>query len=59
VNRAVPDLVQSAGAIYLRGTTLHGREALRACFMHYATTTDDVDQIIPAVLHAASQLPSS
>ncbi len=58
VNRAIPGLVQSAGDVYLRGTVLNGREALRVCFMHYGTTTDDVDCILPAVLRAASQLPT-
>lgn len=55
-NRAIPALIQSAGDIYLRGTILQGREALRVCFMHYGTSADDVDRIIPAVLDAASQL---
>ena len=58
VNRAVPGLIQAAGDIYLRGTVVHGAEALRACFMHHATTDDDVDHIVPAVLRAAHQLAS-
>ena len=47
VNRAIPGLIQAAGDIYLRGTVVHGAEALRACFMHHATTSDDVDRIVP------------
>ncbi len=55
-NHAIPALIQSAGDIYMRGTILGGREALRVCFMHCGTSTDDVDRIVPAVLDAASQL---
>lgn len=55
VNRAIPDLVHGQGDMYLRGTVVHGQEALRVCFMHYGTTDDDVDRIIPAVLAAANQ----
>ncbi len=32
---------------------------MRACFMHYGTTDDDVDQIVPAVLRVAHDLRSS
>jgi glutamate/tyrosine decarboxylase-like PLP-dependent enzyme len=56
VNRAIPDVVQTAGDLYLRGTVVHGSEALRACFMHPATTADDVDHIVPAVLRAAHEV---
>jgi glutamate/tyrosine decarboxylase-like PLP-dependent enzyme len=59
VNRAIPGVVQSAGDVFLRGTVVHGAEALRACFMHHATTTDDVDRIVPAVLRAAHELASA
>ncbi len=58
VNRALPGLIGSAGDVYLRGTVVNGAEALRACFMHHATTTDDVDHIVPAVLRAARRLVS-
>ena len=56
VNSAIPGVIQAAGAIYVRGTVVHGAEALRACFMHHATTADDVDHIVPAVLRAACEV---
>jgi glutamate/tyrosine decarboxylase-like PLP-dependent enzyme len=54
LNRLLPDLVQQRGEVFLTGARVRGREAIRACFMHYGTTDADVDRIVPAVLAAAA-----
>ncbi|HUP75432.1 MAG TPA: aminotransferase class V-fold PLP-dependent enzyme [Acidimicrobiales bacterium] len=56
LNRAIPAAVQRAGDVFLIGTRVGGREALRACFMHFDTSDHDVDRIIPAVIRAADEL---
>jgi aromatic-L-amino-acid/L-tryptophan decarboxylase len=56
VNAGIPTIVNRAGEVYLRGTTSHGREVLRACFMHAGTTDVDVDRIVPEVRRAAAEL---
>lgn len=53
-----PIALQQADEVFLIGTRVNQREAMRACFMHYGTTDDDVDQIVPAVLRAAKDLGS-
>lgn len=55
INRALPAALDP-DTIFLRGTVVQGREVLRACFMHHATTPDDVDRIVPAVIQAAHRL---
>ena len=56
LNRAIPTAVQRAGDVFLIGARVGEKEALRACFMHFGTSNDDVDRIIPAVLRAADEL---
>jgi glutamate/tyrosine decarboxylase-like PLP-dependent enzyme len=56
VNRALPLAVQHAGDVFVTGARVDGREVVRACFMHHATTDDDVDRIVPAVLAEARRL---
>ena len=56
LNRAIPAAVQRAGDVFVIGTRVGAREVLRACFMHFSTTDDDVDRIVPAVLRAADEL---
>jgi glutamate/tyrosine decarboxylase-like PLP-dependent enzyme len=55
-NRAIPEVVQRAGEVFIIGTRFADREVLRACFMHFATTDVDVDRVVPAVLSAAEGL---
>jgi glutamate/tyrosine decarboxylase-like PLP-dependent enzyme len=56
LNRAIPAAMQREGEVFLIGTRIGEREALRACFMHFDTTAHDVDRIIPAVFRAADEL---
>jgi glutamate/tyrosine decarboxylase-like PLP-dependent enzyme len=55
LNRRLPETIQEMGEVFLTGARIGGREAIRACFMHYGTTDADVDRIVPAVLAAASR----
>lgn len=55
-NRLLPERIQLGGDVFLTGTRVGGREALRACIMHYGTTASDVDRIVPAVLAAARSM---
>jgi glutamate/tyrosine decarboxylase-like PLP-dependent enzyme len=55
-NRRLPEVVQRMGDVFLTGAKVDGREAIRACFMHDATTDADVDRIVPAVLAAARSM---
>lgn len=56
MNRVIPLRVQEAGDVFLTGMQLHGREAIRACIMGYATDDSDIDRIVPAVASAARAL---
>ena len=55
LNRAVAVAVQREGDVFLIGARVGEQEVLRACFMHFASSDDDVDRIIPAVLRAADE----
>jgi glutamate/tyrosine decarboxylase-like PLP-dependent enzyme len=58
-NQRIPLIVQQAGDVFLTGTRVDGREAIRAAFMHYDTSDRDVDRIVPAVLAAARRSAES
>ena len=53
--RAVIDAVQRDGTCWLSGTTWHGMCAMRISVSSWATTSDDVDRSIEAILRAASE----
>jgi len=48
-NKAIMENVQSGGEAFLSGTVLHGRFALRACILHYATTEEDIRALLDVV----------
>lgn len=48
--------VNARGRAYLSNATLHGRFALRACFVNHRTTPEDVDTMVAEVLAAAADL---
>ncbi|MFP2927878.1 pyridoxal phosphate-dependent decarboxylase family protein [Pyxidicoccus sp. 3LG] len=48
--------VNARGRVYISNATLHGRFALRACFVNHRTTPEDVDTVVTEVLAAAAEL---
>jgi len=48
--------LNARGRVYLSNATLHGRYALRACFVNHRTRPEDVAAIVPEVLSAAAAL---
>ncbi|HVJ33397.1 MAG TPA: aminotransferase class V-fold PLP-dependent enzyme [Terriglobia bacterium] len=48
--------VISRGRVYLSNATVHGKFALRACFVNHRTTDDDVRAIVSEVIAAADEL---
>jgi hypothetical protein len=44
------------GRVFLTGTVLRGRFALRACVFHYGTTEADVDALIDIVRETGAHL---
>jgi aromatic-L-amino-acid/L-tryptophan decarboxylase len=56
LNKGIMERVQADGSVFLTNSMLGGRFALRACILHYGTTEQDIDKILPAVKDAATQL---
>jgi glutamate/tyrosine decarboxylase-like PLP-dependent enzyme len=54
LNRRILDTVQRQGHVYLTGTELHGRLALRACIVNFRTRESDLDALVDAVRSAAA-----
>jgi glutamate/tyrosine decarboxylase-like PLP-dependent enzyme len=52
--RSVVEAVQNDGTCWLSGTTWHGMAAMRISVSSWATTSDDVERSIEAILRAAS-----
>jgi glutamate/tyrosine decarboxylase-like PLP-dependent enzyme len=57
--RAVMEAVQSDGTCWLSGTTWHGMSAMRISVSSWATTSDDVERSIDAILRAAASASTS
>jgi aromatic-L-amino-acid decarboxylase len=55
-NLAILRRVIENGVVYLSNATIHGRFALRACFVNHRTQPSDVGQIVPEVLQAVREL---
>ena len=55
-NLAILRRVIGNGIVYLSNATIHGRFALRACFVNHRTQPADVAQIVPEVLKAAREI---
>jgi aromatic-L-amino-acid decarboxylase len=59
INREIPALLQSRGNVFLTGTELRGRSALRVCMLNPATTQEDlaflIDEIRTVGNHLAGQ----
>lgn len=56
LNREILNLLQEEGRVFLSGTQLRGRFALRACVLHHATTEADVDAVADEVVRIGRQL---
>ena len=54
LNRLVLDVVQREGRVYLTGTELRGRLALRACHVNFRTREADLDALLQAIREAAA-----
>ena len=59
LNRRIVDELQSAGRVFVTGTELDGRFAIRAATLHYGTTAEDlrvlVDEVVAAGWRAANR----
>ena len=55
LNRTVLDAVQAEGRVFLTGTELHGRFALRACIVNFRTREPDLDALLDAIRRAHGQ----
>ncbi|MEO7001044.1 MAG: pyridoxal-dependent decarboxylase [Ktedonobacterales bacterium] len=56
LNRALVPYLQSAGDVFLTGTTLHERFALRVCILHDATTEVDLRALLTHVRQAGQAI---
>jgi aromatic-L-amino-acid/L-tryptophan decarboxylase len=56
LNKEIMERVQADGSVFLTNSILGGRFALRACVLHYGTTKQDIDQILPALKDAAARI---
>ena len=56
LNKALAERVQAEGRVFLTGTTLRTRFALRACVLHYGTTEADVDCLVDTVRETGARL---
>ena len=55
-NEAILKRVIERGRVYLSNATIHGRFALRACFVNHRTRPEDVREIVSEVVAAAGEL---
>jgi glutamate/tyrosine decarboxylase-like PLP-dependent enzyme len=54
-NRALLDSVQQEGRVFLTGTELKGRFALRACIVNFRTRESDLDVLVDAIRSVAQR----
>src|SRR4029077_19852498 len=55
-NRALLEAVQHDGRVFLTGTELAGRFALRACIVNFRTGTRDLEILIETIRDTARQM---
>jgi glutamate/tyrosine decarboxylase-like PLP-dependent enzyme len=58
LNLAVIDGVRATDRAFLSSTRLHGRVAIRFCFVNWRTTTADVEEVVRLVLEVGQRLSS-
>jgi aromatic-L-amino-acid/L-tryptophan decarboxylase len=54
-NRALLDAIQNEGHVFLTGTELQGRFALRACIVNFRTKEADLDALLDTIRGAAAR----
>ena len=59
LNRRVMEQLQTDGDVFLTGTVVRGRFALRACVLHYQTSEADLEALIDAVRATSASLVGS
>ena len=55
LNRKLLEIVQSEGKVFLTGTELDGRFALRACIVNFRTTEADLDLLLDVIAEAGQR----
>jgi glutamate/tyrosine decarboxylase-like PLP-dependent enzyme len=55
LNRKIVPLVQSEGQVFITGTELNGRFALRACIINFRTTEADLDLLLDVIAGAGKR----
>jgi aromatic-L-amino-acid/L-tryptophan decarboxylase len=56
-NRRLAHAIEQDGRIFLTATKIHGKTALRTCFINPRTTRMDVERILDVIRDVAAQLP--
>jgi glutamate/tyrosine decarboxylase-like PLP-dependent enzyme len=56
VNRKLLPVVQAEGQVFLTGTELEGRFALRACIVNFRTSEADLDFLLDVIAEAGSRV---
>ena len=59
LNAAILKRVIARGKVYISNATIHGRFALRACFVNHRTRREDVQAIVDEVLAAAGEVATA
>jgi aromatic-L-amino-acid decarboxylase len=59
LNKMLVERIQAEGRVFLTGTILRDRFALRACVLHYDTTEADLDALVEAVRETGARLAPS
>jgi aromatic-L-amino-acid decarboxylase len=59
LNKRIVEIVQTEGRVFLTGTVLRDRFALRACILHYGTTEADIGVLVDTVRAVGARLPST
>jgi glutamate/tyrosine decarboxylase-like PLP-dependent enzyme len=55
LNKRIMETVQGEGRAFVSNAVLHGRFALRACVLHYATTAADLTALVETVREAGAR----
>jgi aromatic-L-amino-acid decarboxylase len=59
LNLALIEGVRASGRAFLSSTRLHGRVAVRLCFVNWRTTAADVEEVVRLVEKVGEQLGSN
>ncbi len=59
LNQKILSRVVRRGRVFLSNANIHGKFALRACFVNHRTTADDVAQVVAEVLAVGRELASA